>query len=194
MISGKWCICYAQCIIPFVSNSSPIILKTDNSDRKYKQHFWFKKSVFTEGTPRHWLHLHTCSAAWQLWVPSTPATSQIFCENSIIFGGLPIQPWFLSEITLKHDSQSLSRPVTSGPRGKKWINQIHQLSCDKQGPWEPAQRTTGVLPQRGATEPPTQQEGPLQPLFICLSSCQQEQGSILWLCRVWTVYGPSCKS
>ena len=106
-------------------------------------------------------------------------------------GGSPStsQLWSLSDITLNHDGQSPSKPSSDspGPRAKKCVNQIHQLSRDKQGSWEPTSRAPGVHQQRGATEPPIQQGGPLQPLLICLSSCQQEQGSILWLCRVWTV-------
>ena len=183
------------CFIVSIHLSFNLLLALD------KIYFFFCRCHFTwswwlvnavSWPPRHWLHLHTCSAAWQLWVPSTPATSQIFCENSIICGGFPIQPWSLSEITLNHDRQSLSKPpgVTSGPRAKKWINQIHQLSCDKQGSREPTQRATGVHQQRGATEPPIQQGGSVQPLLICFGSRQPEQGSILRLHRVWTVQGP----
>ena len=97
MISGQWCICYAQCIIPFVSNSSPIILKTDNSDRKYKQYFWFKTSVFTKGNsvPLKWPLGSLRRRSFSFWVlqyvsqaesekPRQQCWPESFCKKLII--------------------------------------------------------------------------------------------------------------
>ena len=140
---------------------------------------------------------YTCSVVCQLRVPHTPAASQNLCENFHKCGGLPLHIPTVISLRYHPQRQSPSKSPSDnlGPRAQKCINQIrcgllrgqqqiHQLSRDKQGSWEPTPRAPGGHQQRGASEPLLQQGGPVQPLLICFSSRQSEQGSILRLHRV----------
>ena len=93
---------------------------------------------------------YTCSAVCQLWVPSTPATSQNSCENPINCGGFPLhtppvislryhtRPWRARPIkTIKWlhwpQGQNVCQPNQPTP---PWQTRV--MGANLKGPWSPS--------------------------------------------------------